>query len=180
MHYESRYSGTIQNYGNTLSSSILQKSSGSARHRLQMWRWSFSNFRVLRDNLKLRFAFQLWKRRLSWNKKLKKHLSEWASCQKAIGGIYFTKKRRAETLQPGLEFDNFKSRLQSGIFRCISWLNSSFFRGGDRGFLKEEVKTYLMAPMLPLKLSIFFCLTIYSLGRQKRQSKRRKLGAEMV
>jgi hypothetical protein len=50
----------------------------------------------------------------------KKHSSEWARCQKAIGGIYFTKKWRAETLQPGLEFDNFKPRLKSGIFKCIS------------------------------------------------------------
>ncbi len=38
----------------------------------------------------------------------KKHFSDWARCQTAIGGIYFTKKWRAETLQPGLEFDNFK------------------------------------------------------------------------
>ncbi len=56
----------------------------------------------------------------------KKHSSGWARCQKAIGGIYFTKKWRAETLQPGLEFDNFKPRLESGIFKCIYWLNGSF------------------------------------------------------
>jgi hypothetical protein len=54
---------------------------------------------------------------------------------------------RAETLQPGLEFDIFKPRLKSGIFKCIFWLNGSFFGGDDRGFLKEVVKTYLMAPM---------------------------------
>ncbi len=36
---------------------------------------------------------------LSWNKKLKKHLSDWAQCQETIGGTYFTKKWRAETLQ---------------------------------------------------------------------------------
>jgi hypothetical protein len=50
----------------------------------------------------------------------KKHLSEWAPCHKAIGGIYFTKKWKAETLQPGLEFDNAKPRPKSGIFKCIS------------------------------------------------------------
>jgi hypothetical protein len=68
------------------------------------------------------------------------------------------KKRRAETLQPGLEFGNLKSRLKSGIFKCISRLNGSFFAGDDRGFLKEEAKTYLMAPMSPLnppKFSVF-------------------------
>ncbi len=59
----------------------------------------------------------------------KKHLSDWAGCQKAIGGIYFPKKWRAETLQPGLECDNFKPRLESGIFKRISWLNGSFFWG---------------------------------------------------
>jgi hypothetical protein len=42
-----------------------------------------------------------------------------------------------------LEFDNFKPRLKRGIFKCISWLNGSFFGGDDRGFLKEGVKTYL-------------------------------------
>ncbi len=57
----------------------------------------------------------------------KKHSSEWAWCQKAIGGIYFTKKWRTETLQPGLEFGNFK--LKSGIFKCISWLNGPFSSG---------------------------------------------------
>jgi hypothetical protein len=53
----------------------------------------------------------------------KKHWSERARCQKAIGGIYFTKKWTSETLQPGLEFENFKPKLISGIFKCISWLN---------------------------------------------------------
>ncbi len=61
----------------------------------------------------------------SWEK----HLSDWARCQKASGDIYFTKKWRAETLQPGLEFGNFKPRLKSCIFECISWLNGSFFGG---------------------------------------------------
>jgi hypothetical protein len=64
----------------------------------------------------------------------KKHLSQWAQCQKAIGGIYFTKKWRAETLRPGLEFDNFKPRLKSGIFKCISWLDGSLFGGWWLGF----------------------------------------------
>jgi hypothetical protein len=55
------------------------------------------------------------------------HLSDWARCQKAVGGIYFTNKWRAETLQPGLDFDIFKPRLKSGIVRSISWLNSAPF-----------------------------------------------------
>jgi hypothetical protein len=42
-----------------------------------------------------------------------------------------------ETPQPGLECDNFKSRLKRGNFKCMSWLNGSFFEGDDLGFLKE-------------------------------------------
>jgi hypothetical protein len=45
-------------------------------------------------------------------KRWKKHLSEWARCQKGICGIYFTKK-----WIPDLAFDNFKPRLESGIFQ---------------------------------------------------------------
>jgi hypothetical protein len=71
----------------------------------------------------------------------KKHLSEWARCQKAVGGIYFTKKWRAETPQPGLEFDNFKPRLRSGIFKCISWLNSLFLGAMNGVFWKRESRT---------------------------------------
>jgi hypothetical protein len=99
-------------------------------------------------NIKPRFDFQQWNRAWSWNKKLKKHWFEWARCQKFIGGIHFTETWRAENLQPGLEFDNFKPWLKSGIFECISWLNGSCFGDNQRGFLKEGVKTNLMAPML--------------------------------
>jgi hypothetical protein len=47
-------------------------------------------------------------------------------------------------LQPGSEFDKFKTRLRSRIFKCISWLNGSFLGGYDRSFVKEGVKTYLI------------------------------------
>ncbi len=75
-----------------------------------------------------------------WSGK-KKHSSDWARFQKAIGGIYFTKKWRAEILQPGLEFDSFKPRLKSCIFKCISWLNGSIF-GDDRFFLRITLKRF--------------------------------------
>jgi hypothetical protein len=75
-----------------------------------------------------------------------KHTSDWAKSQKAIGGIYVTKKWRAETLQPGMEFDIFKPQLKSSIFNCVSQLNGPFFSWGDSlGFLGEGVKIYLMA-----------------------------------
>ncbi len=79
----------------------------------------------------------------------KKHLSERARCQKAFGDIYFRKKYRAETLQPGLKFDNFNPRLNRGIFKCLSSMNSSFFGDEDRGFMKEGVKTDQMTTISP-------------------------------
>jgi hypothetical protein len=95
----------------------------------------------------------------------KNRLSYWARFQKAIGGIYFAMRWRAETLQPGLEFEIIKPRLESGIFKYISWLNALvFFGGDDRGFLKEGVETYLIALILSLNLpTFFFCIHIYSL-----------------
>jgi hypothetical protein len=45
----------------------------------------------------------------------------WAQCQKAIGSIYFTKKWGAETLQPGLEFDNFKPWIEGRILTSPDW-----------------------------------------------------------
>ncbi len=41
----------------------------------------------------------------------KKHWPEWAQYKKAIGDLRITNKWRAETLQPGLDFDNFKPLL---------------------------------------------------------------------
>jgi hypothetical protein len=92
-------------------------------------------------------------------KSWRKILPKWAQCQKTIGGIYFTKKRRAETIQPALEFANFKPRLKIGIFKSISWLNGSFFRGCSLGLRKEGAKTYLMAPMSLRKTPIFSVFT---------------------
>jgi hypothetical protein len=118
---------------------------------IYMWRWTC--FSVI----KLHYIFKprsLTSSEMGVNpgirRSWKKHLFEWAWLQKAsIGGFYFTKKWRADFLRPGLKFDNFKPRLESGIFKCISWLNDSFFESDDRGFLKEGVKTYLMAPISP-------------------------------
>ncbi len=89
-------------------------------------------------------------------------LSEWSWCRKAIGGIYFTRKWPAETLQPVLKFDNIKLRLDSGIFKYICWLNGSVFGGDDRGFLKESRPIYWHQCRL-VTSQLFFCLHIYSL-----------------
>jgi hypothetical protein len=51
--------------------------------------------------------------------------------------------------------DIFKPLLKGSIFKCISWLNGSFFGDEHQGFLKEEVETYRMAPMSPLNPPTF-------------------------
>jgi hypothetical protein len=53
------------------------------------------------------------------------------------------------TYQPRLEFDNYKTRLKSGIFECISWLNGSLF-GVMIEVIWMRVETYQMAPISPL------------------------------
>ncbi len=86
------------------------------------------------------------------------------ACQKAVGGIDSTKKWRAETLQPDLEFDNLKPRLErkwhSQMHIFAEWF---VLCGYDWGFLNLGVTTSLVAPMSPLKSPTFFCLRIYSL-----------------
>jgi hypothetical protein len=80
------------------------------RHRLNRWEdGSFSSVHGLRDNFKPRIRFPAVEQLNPGIKSWKMHLSDWARCQKAIDGICFTKKWRAETLQPGLEFGNFKT-----------------------------------------------------------------------
>ncbi len=69
----------------------------------------FSGVRELNYNLQPWLApapKQVWS--LEWEAvKKKTHSFEWSWCQDDSGGIFFTKKQRAEILHPGLEFDNF-------------------------------------------------------------------------
>jgi hypothetical protein len=127
-------------------------------HRLEMWRWSC--FLVSASCVTISNLHPLSSSETGVNpgiRSWKKHLFEWARCQKAaIGGIYIATKWRAETLQRSLEFDNFKPRHERGIFKWICRLNDSFFEGDDRGILKGGVKTYLMAPTSPLNSPTIF------------------------
>jgi hypothetical protein len=47
--------------------------------------------------------------------------------------------------KPGLEYGNFKPPALKRIFKCLSLLNGLFLGSDDHGFLKDGVKTYLMA-----------------------------------
>jgi hypothetical protein len=79
----------------------------------------------------------------------------------------FHKEVKSWALTTGLEFDNFKPWLESGNFKCNSWLNGSFLGGDDWCFLKEGFKSYLMAPISPPNSLTVFCLHIYSLCTQQ-------------
>ncbi len=71
------------------------------------------------DHLTVSVRFQAVKRELIQAKcRKRKHSSEWARCEEAVGTIYFVKKWNSETLKLRLEFDNFKPRLKSCIFEC--------------------------------------------------------------
>jgi hypothetical protein len=91
----------------------------------------------------------------------KLHLSESTWCQESVGGICFTNKWRAASQQPlTLSNDGESSVISNaspGLTVCF------FFWGEHRGFLKEGVKTYWMAPMCLSTRQLFFCLHIYSL-----------------
>jgi hypothetical protein len=140
--------------------------------RLRMWRWSFSSVRKLHygsyfsliSNLESLSSSETGANRgiRSW----KNHFSEWACCQKAIGGSYFKKKWRAATLHPGLELDNFNTRLKSGIFKCISSLYVSFFWGRWLVFSDKGVVT--MALTLPLDSPTLFVFTSIVYGKDQK------------
>ncbi len=114
-------------------------------------KWPCSGLRGSRDNFKPRFAFQQSNRGISWDKKLKIARIRMSSMSESDWWYLLHKERRAETLQSGLEFDNFKPRLTSSIFKYISWLIGSF-HGGDF-FVYWHILTR----------KILFCLPIYNL-----------------
>jgi hypothetical protein len=72
--------------------------------------------------------------------------------------LFHKKKWRPDTLQPGLEFDNFKPRIKSGMFKCISWLYSSFL-GAMIGVLwKWESEPIYWYQFCPSTRQHFSCL----------------------
>ncbi len=124
---------------------VLPVHDESPNYRLWMWRWSHFGLRELCDKFKTGFAYQQWKwdypEMKSLKRKKKKHLSDCMigldARKSLVVSISHKKNWRADTLQPGLEFDNSKPRLKSVIFICISWLNGSFFFfWGKSWFLK--------------------------------------------
>ncbi len=96
----------------------------------------------------------------------KKHLSDWARCQRAIGGIHFTIEWRAETLQCSLEFGNFKPRLESCIFKCIFWLNNSPLRGGGDNS-GQGISDGTKFAFKLFSWCSFFTLTVFGLNMER-------------
>ncbi len=71
-----------------------------------------------------------------WMRSWKKRLSECVQCQKAIGGIYFTKRVKNWDSTAWFRIWHVQTQAWSGIFKCVSWLNGSFFGGWWSGFLQ--------------------------------------------
>ncbi len=92
----------------------------------------------------------------------KLHLSESTWCQESVGGICFTYKWRAASLQP-LTFS--KHCKKCSIFKCISWLNGLFiFFGWTSGFCEREGQDLSNGANVASQLvNLFFCLHIFRL-----------------
>ncbi len=94
----------------------------------------------------------------------KKHSSEWAWCQRAMGGIYSTKKWRADTPQRGLEFGNFKPRLKTRYHQLHLLAERFVFRGWWSGYSERGSQNLSNGTDVASWLVNFvFCLHIYSL-----------------
>ncbi len=91
----------------------------------------------------------------------KLHLSESTSCQESAGGICFTYKVKSSFSTVS---DIFKPLLKCSIFKCISWLNGSFFWGWTSGFSETRSQGLSNGANVASQLAnFFFCLHIYSL-----------------
>jgi hypothetical protein len=104
----------------------------------------------------------------------KLHLSESTRCPESVGSIRFPNTWRAASLQPL----TFSKHCSNTVFSNASpGLRVSFFLCEHRGFLKEGVKTYGMAPMSPLNSPTFFfvCTSIvYDINRPRATSRSRR------
>ncbi len=76
----------------------------------------------------------------------------------------FLKKVKSWDSTTWLEFYNFKPRLKSNIFNCISGLDSSLL-GGRCSVLfgRGSQDLFIMAPMPPVNSRALFCLHVYGL-----------------
>ncbi len=133
------------------------------RQRLRMWRWSFSGVYskgcVTLSNPDLLSSSETRK------KKLKKARIWMSSMSESHWCIHFTRKWRADTLQPGLEFDILRSRLKNGIFKMhISHGWTVYFLGTMLWvFWKRESRPILWLQYHPILRKRFFNLLDHSL-----------------
>lgn len=76
----------------------------------------------------------------------------------------FYKEKSWDSINLIDEFESFKPRPKSGIFKCISWLNRSFRVGYDRGFSKAEFNIYQVANFFASSRHILFLFShLYSM-----------------
>ncbi len=140
-----------------------------------MWKGSISYVHKPRDSISNPDSLSSSETRVNtWIRSWRKHLSECARCQKAVGGVYFTKKQRAVTLQPCLEFDNLKPRLKRGIFNCISWLAERLvFLGWWSSFSERRRKNVPYVFTVLYSTIPFLSSHPYSLGWRHKYSMNR-------
>jgi hypothetical protein len=107
----------------------FQSSDGYQLRRLLMWRWSLSGVRKLRDVFKSLLTFQQWnicqsRNKYSWKST---YLNELDVRKPYRWHLFYKEVKSWDFIQPGLEFDNFKPRLERGTFKCTTLLNDFFF-----------------------------------------------------
>jgi hypothetical protein len=109
---------------------------------------------------KPRFAFQQLNSCYSWNKKMKKHLFEWARCQKTFGGILFHKEVKSSDSTTW-----FKSLTVSNpTLKMVYAIASSCWTGfHDHCFWEMEARLIKWYHCLLFKRQLFFWLHTYSL-----------------
>ncbi len=107
----------------------------------------------------------------------KLHLSESTWCQESVGGICFTNKWRAASIQP---HDIFKPLLICSIFKCISSLDGSFFGGWTSGFSERGSQDLSNGANVASHLAnFFFVCTSYVTKEEKRASLARNVRSTM-
>ncbi len=125
-----------------------------------------SGVRKLRKSFRPKFAKKKKKREKVRNKKREKLLLyEWARCPEAIGVSVSQRGEELRLYKTMFRIRQYQNPAQKRFISTVCRPNGSFFRGDGRGFLKDGVRTYLMASISPIsKLpNVFSRVYIYSL-----------------
>ncbi len=93
------------------------------------------------------------------------HLSESTWCQESVGGTSFTNSEEQLLYSP----DIFKPLLGYSIFKCISWLNGSFFGAWTLGFSERVSQDISNSANVASEYANFFFVCTSIVFLHKRQ-----------